>query len=184
MRIYSGFPVYIRPVKDRYCADGSGKSSRGANLGESKLLTGSYFNTVDNKGRAFVPTKLRYDLSERIWLVKGFDSCIYLMSQEAWKDFIETYITDLSLKDSNARRLQRFIFGNSKELDIDSHGRINIPQDHLEYAGIDKDIVFVGAGDRVELWSKERYEADTDPDVLDPDLLIREAENTRQTETE
>ena len=139
------------------------------------MLTGSYFNTVDNKGRAFVPTKLRYGLGERVWLVKGIDSCVYVMSQDAWKNFIEEYITDLSLKDSGSRKLQRFIFGNSKEIDIDAQGRINIPPDHLSYAGIEKDITFIGAGDRIELWSKEKYEAENDFEKINPDALMREA---------
>ena len=139
------------------------------------MLTGSYFNTVDNKGRAFVPTKLRYGLGERVWLVKGIDACIYVMSQDSWKSFIDEYITDLSLKDSRSRKLQRFIFGNSKEIDLDAQGRINIPPDHLAYAGIEKDITFIGAGDRIELWSKDKYEAENDFAKMNPDTLMREA---------
>ena len=145
------------------------------------MLTGSYFNTVDNKGRAFVPIKLRYGLGERVWLVKGLDACVYVMSHDGWKNFIEEYITDLSLKDARARKLQRFIFGNSKEVDIDAQGRINIPPDHLAYAGIEKDIAFVGSGDRIELWAKDKYEADNDPDTMNPDALMREAGEVLQS---
>ena len=139
------------------------------------MLTGSYFNTIDTKGRAFVPPKLRYEIGERVWLVKGIDKCVYVMSQDSWRSFVAEYAADLTKKDARARKLQRFIFGNSKEVDIDAQGRINIPLDHREYAGIEKDIAFVGAGDRIELWSKDKYELENDPETLDPDALMREA---------
>jgi MraZ protein len=141
------------------------------------MLTGSYFNTVDTKNRAFVPTKLRYGLDERVWLAIGFDKCIYVMAQEAWETFLAEYISPLSLRDAKARELQRIILGNSKEIEIDGHGRINIPPDFQAYAGIEKDIVFVGVGDRVELWDKKTYEAELDPKRVDLSALIREVAN-------
>jgi MraZ protein len=143
------------------------------------MLTGSYFNTVDAKNRAFVPTKLRYGLDERVWLTIGFDKCIYVMAQEEWQTFLAEYISPLSLRDAKARKLQNAMLGNSKEIEIDGHGRINIPADFLAYAGIEKDIVFVGVGDRVELWDKKTYEADLDPKALDLSALIREVAELR-----
>ncbi|MCL2111127.1 MAG: division/cell wall cluster transcriptional repressor MraZ [Clostridiales bacterium] len=140
------------------------------------MLTGSYFNTVDNKGRVFIPTKLRYGLGERIWLVKGIDACLYVFTQEAWSAFTDEYVTNRTLKDSKARKLQRFILGGSRELEIDRQGRINLPQDHSDYAKIDKDVVFVGCGDRIELWGAEVYEREMNPDTLDPDEMMRGAD--------
>ncbi|MDR0874679.1 MAG: division/cell wall cluster transcriptional repressor MraZ [Clostridiales Family XIII bacterium] len=141
------------------------------------MLTGSYFNTVDSKGRAFVPTKLRYGLEERVWLAIGLDACIYVMAQDKWNDFLAEYITPLSLKDGAGRKLQRQILGNSREVEIDGHGRINIPPDYLAYAGIEKDIVFVGVGDRIELWDKKAYDVEMDPKTLNLSALILEVAN-------
>jgi MraZ protein len=148
------------------------------------MLTGSYFNTVDNKGRAFVPTKLRYGLEERVWLRRGIDKCIYVMTADAWKTFSTEYITDLNLRDEKARKLQRLVLGNSREIEIDGHGRIHIPPDQLAYAGIEKDIVFVGVGDRIELWDKQTYEAEMDPKTLDPGALMRETGEVRPSAAE
>jgi mraZ protein len=144
------------------------------------MLTGSYFNTIDNKGRAFVPTKLRFELGERIWLVKGIDTCLYIFTQEAWANFTDAYITNLTMKDTKARKLQRFILGGSRELEIDKQGRINIPQDQIEYAGIEKDVVFVGCMDRIELWSADAYEKEMSKESLNPDELMREAVDTEE----
>ena len=139
------------------------------------MLTGCYFNTIDSKGRVLIPNKLRYSLGERVWLVKGIDACLYVFTQKAYTDFTDTYAMNLTLKDAKARTLQRFIFGGSREIEIDGQGRINLPQDHIDYAGITKDAVFVGCGERVELWSAEAYEKAMSPDSVDPDELMREA---------
>jgi MraZ protein len=145
------------------------------------MLTGSYFNVIDGKGRAFVPTKLRYGLSERVWLVKGIDPCLCIFTDEAWRNYTGAYITGFSLEDPNARKLKRFFLSNSLEIDIDGRGRITIPLDHLEYAGIEKDIVFVGMGDMVELWGKKRFEKATDANVIDPSELLRAAARERKS---
>ena len=137
------------------------------------MLTGSFFNSVDEKGRAFVPTKLRYSLGERIWLVKGLDVCLYVYTPDAFAAFTEEYVTNRTLEDPNARKFQRFILGGSREIEIDKQGRINIPQDHMDYAGIDKDVVFVGCGDRIELWGAELYAKEMAPGNLDPDEMMR-----------
>jgi len=142
------------------------------------MLTGSYYNTIDSKGRVFVPTKLRYGLAERVWLVKGVDPCLGLYTPECWQAFASRYITGHSLGNPDARRLKRFFLANSREVDIDGHGRINIPQDYLAYAGIEKDVVIVGMGDMVELWGKARYDQEMDPEGFNPSELLRAVAET------
>jgi len=137
------------------------------------MLTGNYFNTVDSKGRVPIPTKLRYGLSERVWLVKGIDPCLYVFTPGGWEEYTRAYITGHSLDDPNARLLKRFVLSNSREIDVDANGRINIPGDFLEYAGIEKDTVFVGMGDMAEIWSRARYEEGMDPKKIDPSGLLR-----------
>jgi MraZ protein len=140
------------------------------------MLTGSYTGTIESKGRVTIPTKLRYDLGERIWIVKGIDACLYIFTQGSWSDFMNDYVTNRTLKDAKARKLQRFILGSSRELEIDRQGRINLPQDQIDYAAIEKDVVFVGCLDRIELWSAEAFEKEMAPGNLRPDELMRDAE--------
>jgi len=139
------------------------------------MLTGSYFNTIDVKGRVIIPTKLRYGLGERIWLVRGIDRCLYIFTQDEWNAYTSRYINNRSMTDARARRLQRFTLGGSHELEIDRQGRINLPQNLIDYAGIEKDVVFVGCTNRIEVWSTEVYERDMSPDTLDPDELMHYA---------
>ena len=139
------------------------------------MLIGCYFNTIDSKGRVFIPTKLRYSLGERICLIKGVDGCINIFTQEAWTDYAGKYIINRTYKDEKARQLRRFILGGSRELEIDKQGRINLPQDLIEYAKIEKDVVFVGVGDLIELWGAEAYEKEMGPDNLNPKEIMANA---------
>ena len=139
------------------------------------MPTGSYFNTIDAKGRVIIPTKLRYSLGERIWLVRGIDPCLYIFTQKDWEEYTKRYIDNLSMTDERARKLQRFTLGGSHELDIDRQGRINLPQTLIDYAGIEKDVVFIGCPNRIEVWSSAAYEKDMSPENLDPNELMKGA---------
>ena len=135
------------------------------------MLTGSYFNTIDAKGRVIIPNKLRYSLGERIWLARGIDPCLYIFTPKEWENYAEQYINNRSMTDANARRLQRFTLGGAHELDIDRQGRINLPQNLIDYAGLEKDVVFIGCPNRIEIWSAAAYENDMSD--LNPDALMR-----------
>ena len=137
------------------------------------MYTGSYSNSIDVKGRVIIPTKLRYSLGERIWLVRGIDRCLYIFTQKEWDDYTGTYINNRSMTDARARKLQRFTLGGSHELEIDRQGRINLPQNLIDYAGIEKDVVFVGCPNRIEVWSAIELDKNMSLENLDPDELMR-----------
>ena len=139
------------------------------------MLTGTYFNTLDNKGRVVVPTKLRFSLGERIWAVKGPDGCLNVFTQDGWIEYTSAYITNRTLKDEKARQLQRFVLGGAHELEIDKQGRINLPQSLISFAGIEKDVTFVGVGGYIELWNPDVYKREMGPENLNPKLVMAAA---------
>jgi len=145
------------------------------------MLTGSYTNSIDSKGRAVVPVKLRYSLAERIWLVKGVDPCLYLFKPEAWTAFKARVLNPNPFDDPNARRLKRLLLSSSREIEIDGHGRILLPGEYLAYAGIEKDIVFVGMEDFVEVWGSERFAKETAISGENASELLREAARFRRS---
>jgi MraZ protein len=142
------------------------------------MFTGSYFNTIDSKGRVVIPNKLRFELGERIWLTQSVDGCLSIYTQDGWREYTRIYISNLSLIDENARKLARFVLGGARELEIDRLGRINLPQDQIEHAGIEKDVVFVGIGDSIEVWGAEALERKTDPKGLNLIEIMHDAEET------
>lgn len=118
------------------------------------MLIGQYQHNIDVKSRVIVPAKFREDLGERFYVTKGLDGCLFVLSEEGWKHLQDKIV---AMPMSKARQLQRFFFSGAAEVEPDKQGRILIPQPLKEYAGIEKDVTFIGTGDRAEIWSTARW---------------------------
>lgn len=120
------------------------------------MLIGEYQHTIDGKGRLIVPARFREDLGERFYLTKGLDGCLFVLSAGEW-DALQQKIAAMPI--SKARGLQRFFFAGAAEAEPDKQGRILVPQQLREYAGLEKDVTFLGASSRAEIWSASRWAA-------------------------
>jgi len=118
------------------------------------VLIGEYAHTLDVKGRVNFPAKLLTDLGDRFILSKGLDGCLFVYSAEEWGN-LERKIKELPL--SKSRPLQRYFFAGAAEVEVDKQGRIVIPQKLREHAGLEKDVMIIGASSRAEIWDKERW---------------------------
>ncbi len=118
------------------------------------MLIGQYQHNIDVKNRVIVPAKFREDLGERFYVTKGLDGCLFVLSSEGWKRLQDKIV---AMPMSKARQLQRFFFSGAAEVEPDKQGRILIPQPLREYASIEKDVTFIGTGDRAEIWSTESW---------------------------
>ncbi len=127
---------------------------------------GTYTHTVDDKGRAFIPSKFRDDLGDNFVVCKGFhDKCLYVLPNAVF-DAIGDKLMGESLFDESIAKVQREFYSNSAEVSLDKQGRIVIPQDLREYAGINKDAIIIGAGARIEMWDSETLESNKDPNGM------------------
>ncbi|HCW73265.1 MAG TPA: cell division/cell wall cluster transcriptional repressor MraZ [Clostridiaceae bacterium] len=122
------------------------------------MLIGEFSHGMDKKNRIIIPSKLREGLGEQFIMTKGLDSCLYIYPKNEWQIF-EQKLKSLPLTDKNVRSFVRFFFSGTNEMEPDKMGRVLIPQSLLSYAGIDGEVVSVGMMDRVEVWSKEKWEA-------------------------
>lgn len=118
------------------------------------MLIGEYAHTLDVKGRVNFPAKLLTDLGDRFILSKGLDGCLFVYSAEEWGN-LERKIKELPL--SKSRPLQRYFFAGAAEVEVDKQGRIVIPQKLRDHAGLEKDVMIIGASSRAEIWDKERW---------------------------
>jgi MraZ protein len=121
------------------------------------MFIGEYQHAVDNKNRMIIPSKFRDSLGESFVLTKGLDGCLYAYTMEEWK-ILEEKLKKLPLTNKDARAFVRFFFSGANEVDIDKQGRALIPQNLLEYAAIEKEIVSIGVSTRIEIWGKEKWE--------------------------
>lgn len=124
-----------------------------------ELLTGEFNNTLDEKGRVSIPSRLREQLPGNTLIVtKGIERCVWLLPPEQWEKVSITLlkITSLSMKKSNLI-LHRFIVP-AQEVEIDRTGRIAVPQSLREFAGLTKNCAILGKGKSIEIWDTERYQ--------------------------
>ena len=126
------------------------------------MLIGEYSHTIDAKGRMIVPAKFRTELGERFIVTKGFDGCLYGYSLEEWKSIEEKIKTLPLITGKDARNFTRFFFSSAIECELDSQGRILITQNLRTHAELLKDVVVIGVSTRIEIWSKEKWDAYND----------------------
>ncbi len=131
----------------------------------ANMFTGEYNHSLDPKGRVIMPAKFREELGESFMLTMGFDGCICVYSNEEWMTFVEKLRTLPELR-REARQTIRHFVARAAQCELDKQGRILIPQKLREYAGLTKDVVFVGVLSKIEVWSRERWEA-SDIDDMD-----------------
>jgi len=134
------------------------------------LFFGEYQHTVDQKGRAIIPSKIREGLGEKFMMTKGLDNCLFVYSLKDWSE-LETKLKTLSFADKDARAFNRFFFSGAAESEVDKQGRILIPQNLREYANLEKDIYIIGVDTRVEVWDKQNWEKYSSDENLSADKL-------------
>jgi MraZ protein len=120
------------------------------------MLIGEHRHTLDTKKRLSLPSKFRKELGKTVVITKGLDSCIFLYSTKEWKIFTGK-LGELSLGQGDTRAFTRHFMGGAAEVDIDSAGRILIPDFLKDVAHLDAKVMVIGLGDRVELWDEERW---------------------------
>ena len=122
------------------------------------MLYGRYQHNIDAKGRIFVPAKLREKLGDSFIAAAVMDHCVSLYSMEEW-DKLQQGLAEMPM--TKARKLQRYLSANASDVQVDAQGRILLPRHLLEYAGLEKEALVVGAGNRAEIWNPAGYEEDS-----------------------
>ncbi len=120
------------------------------------MFMGEYSHTVDAKGRLIVPSKFREQLGDEFVVTKGLDGCLFAFENSEWKS-LEEKLDALPLTNSNARKFARFFLAGATTCEVDKQGRILLPAVLREFAGIEKDVVLTGIGNRIEIWNKEAW---------------------------
>ena len=130
------------------------------------MFMGEYSHTIDVKGRLIIPSKFREVLGDAFVLTKGLDGCLSIYPMEEWKAF-EKKLEALPLANKNARKFARFFVAGATLCEVDRQGRILVPQTLREFAGLEKDVVLTGVLNRIEVWSKVKWEENNNYDDMD-----------------
>ena len=121
---------------------------------------GEYEATLDAKCRFLFPTRFRRQIPEgetgSFFINRGFERCLTLYPMKNWEPIFEE-ISNKNDFDAKVREFRRY-FLNGITVDMDSAGRLLLPKNLMEYAGLQKDIVLLSAIDKIEIWDKDKYQ--------------------------
>ena len=121
------------------------------------MFFGRYFHSMDQKGRMRLPSKLRQDLGEKIHVMQGTPNCLFVFSDEQFNEFANK-LMEVSVFDEKKQKPVRQLLSSGVVIEEDSQGRFLLPQYLRGFAKLEKDIVFVGVGKRIEIWSQEVWD--------------------------
>ncbi len=122
------------------------------------MFAGQYSHTVDEKGRIIVPSVFREKLQGTLYLSRGIEQCIFLYPEDSWQILYEK-IASLSLTRRETRDFARLFLSTVATVALDSQGRIALPPYLRNYAKIERKVVLVGVGTRIEIWEEEIWKA-------------------------
>ena len=104
-----------------------------------------------------MPAKLKDDIGEKFVITKGLDGCLFVYSAKEWQNFEEKLRT-FPLTNKDARALMRFFLAGAMECEIDKQGRFLVPANLREFAMLEKEVVLIGVLNKIEIWSKAKWE--------------------------
>ena len=122
------------------------------------MLMGEYHHNIDDKGRLILPSKFREDLGEEFVVTRGLEECLFVYPKSEWQK-ITDQLKSLPFTKKDARSFMRFFLSGATATVFDKQGRINITSLLISYADLKKECVIIGVGDRLEIWSKEKWDA-------------------------
>ena len=117
---------------------------------------GEVCSSIDDKDRIVIPSKLRDLFDEGTFINKGCEGCISIYPSDSWNEYVSSLLA--STKDSiSGRQIRRAIASKSTPYECDKSGRVKLPRNLLELAGITKQCMVVGAFDHLEIWELEAW---------------------------
>ncbi len=136
-------------------------------------MFGQYTHAVDPKGRVNIPMKFREKLGETFYLVKSTDQCLDVFPAHAWEE-LKRKMQQASQFNKAIKEYQRVIISSAVESSTDRQGRVLIPQNLREFAGVDKEVMIAGLGERLEIWPLDKWNARYVDIELDMEAIAEE----------
>lgn len=131
-----------------------------------KVFIGEYAHLLDDKGRVAVPAKFRAILKKGAIVTKGLDGCLFLYTEAEWMKLVAK-LNEMPISQGNARAFARLMVAGAMQVNVDTQGRINLPNYLIKFAGLKKNVIVAGLMNRLELWDEamwSKYKTKTEPE--------------------
>jgi MraZ protein len=120
------------------------------------MFIGEFTHTIDDKNRLSLPAKFRSEMGKKVVVTPGLDNCLFVFTQKEWAGISEK-LNQSSLLQADNRSFNRFMFAGATEAEIDSIGRILIPDFLRDRASLKSKVVVIGVSSRVEIWNEKAW---------------------------
>lgn len=122
---------------------------------------GEYFHSLDDKDRFILPAKFREKIKtlkkKKFFITRGLEGCLFLFDEDVWTE-LENKLKAISFTKQQSRSFNRLYFSGAQEVVLDSQGRVTLPEYLKSFAKIQKEMVIIGVANRIEVWSKSRWD--------------------------
>lgn len=122
------------------------------------MLIGQHEHTIDAKKRLALPSKFRGELGSKVIITRGIEKCVAVFTEEKWREFSEK-LGKMTISREAARNFNRIVLAEAMEASLDKLGRIIIPDNLREYAGLKKNVITIGLSDKLEIWDLQKWQA-------------------------
>ena len=120
------------------------------------MLIGEYTHTIDDKNRLSLPAKFRAEMGKKVVVTPGLDGCLFVFAPKQW-DNISGRLGESSMLQADTRSFNRYMLGGASEAEVDSLGRVLIPDFLRERANLKEKVAVIGVQTRVELWNEKQW---------------------------
>lgn len=121
------------------------------------MLIGSYLSVLGEKRRTAIPKKFLEELGSQLVLAKWYEDCLVLVNKNFWNGLLDRLTGGSKVASLGVRDIERFILGSAFDIEPDDQGRIVVPEVLAKFAGLGNELIFIGLGDRVEVWNSETW---------------------------
>lgn len=121
------------------------------------MFNGQYNHTLDAKGRLNIPSKFREQLGNEFVVTKGMDGCLFVFDNDNWSEFEKKLLSLPTIGTLETRQYTRFFLAGVLNAEVDKQGRILIPANLRAFAGLEKEAILVGVGNRIEIWNADTW---------------------------
>ena len=122
------------------------------------MFFGEFGYRMDEKGRIPLPPRFRNQLKDGLVLIPGVENCITAYTMSEWSRIAASLNSKSGVTRSKLRKLNRALFSTAFHINVDGQGRVSLPVQLREHAGIDEEVIVVGANNYLELWNKVAWE--------------------------
>ncbi len=121
------------------------------------MLLGIFEQRLDDKNRVTIPAKLREPFEAGAVITRGFDGCLAVFDVGSWQTFRDVQLGRFDELTVEGRQMRRQFENYASLAELDAQGRVGIPSHLMDHAGLSRDVVVTGSGDRIEIWDRATY---------------------------